>query len=224
MTVPECVLCGIRDVGLFRVVDEKRYWRCRRCEITFMDAADRLSRAREHAHYRLHDNDPTDTRYRAFLSRLTTHLLPRLAQGASGLDYGCGPGPTVSALMQEHGYGVVNYDPLFLRVDAALDKRYDFITCTEVAEHFHDPRREFARLDALLRPGGWLGVMTGMLRRDEDFADWHYRRDPTHVVFYKPPTFAFLAEHFRWRAYHPAPDVVLLEKTARPRPPAGIRA
>ena len=35
--------------------------------------------------------------------------------------------------------------------------------CSETAEHFREPRVEFARFDALLRPGGVLGVMTGML-------------------------------------------------------------
>lgn len=79
-------------------------------------------------------------------------------------------------------------------------------------EHFHDPRREFARLDGLLRPGGWLGIMTAMLDDDSRFANWRYRRDRTHVAFYKPASFAFLASEYAWRVEHPAPGVILLAK------------
>ena len=37
----------------------------------------------------------------------------------------------------------------------------------------------------LVRPGGWLAVMTCFQTDDARFAGWHYRKDPTHVVFYR---------------------------------------
>ena len=43
---------------------------------------------------------------------------------------------------------------------------YDFITCTETAEHFVAPRDDFLRLDGMLARGAWLGVMT------ETLDDW----------------------------------------------------
>jgi hypothetical protein len=91
-----------------------------------------------------------------------------------------------------------------------LARRYHFITCSEVAEHFHDPAAEFARLAGLLQPGGTLAVMTRWLADGVDFARWHYRRDPTHVVFYRPATFRHLAQQHGWRCELPAPDVALL--------------
>jgi len=48
---------------------------------------------------------------------------------------------------------------LFRPGSEALTRTCDFITCTEVAEHFHRPADEFRRLDALLKPGGWLALM-----------------------------------------------------------------
>ncbi|MBN2536972.1 methyltransferase domain-containing protein, partial [candidate division WOR-3 bacterium] len=91
---------------------------------------------------------------------------------------------------------------------------YDFITCCETAEHFHRPADEFERLDRLLLPGGRLGVMTRFLADDVRFADWAYRRDPTHVVFYREATFRCLAARLGWECEFPGPDVALLRKGA----------
>ena len=67
------------------------------------------------------------------------------------------------------GTGSALYDPLFAPDRGVLQATYDFVTCTETAEHFHDPALEFARLDALLRPGGLLGLMTVFQNDDTRF-------------------------------------------------------
>ena len=143
-----------------------------------------LEREAQRQRYLTHNNDPGDPAYRGFLSRLFDELRPHLAGGASGLDYGAGPGPALAAMMGEEGFSVRVYDPFFYPDTSALEARYDFITCTETAEHFSRPREDFDRLDALLKPSGRLGVMTGMLDDWEEFPDWHYRLDPTHISFY----------------------------------------
>jgi SAM-dependent methyltransferase len=105
---------------------------------------------------------------------------------------------------------VALYDPLFQPGEAVLGSRYDFVVCSETAEHFHDPLAEFERLFGLLRPGGWLGLMTGFLpAAAEDFARWHYIRDPTHVVFYGPQSLAWLSRRFGARLEIPADNVAL---------------
>jgi cyclopropane fatty-acyl-phospholipid synthase-like methyltransferase len=91
-------------------------------------------------------------------------------------------------MLREVGHTVRLYDPLFFPDAAPLAARHDFITCTEVAEHFHRPGKEFERLAAMLRPGGWLAVMTCFQTDDARFEQWHYRKDPTHVVFYRDPS------------------------------------
>lgn len=113
------------------------------------------------------------------------------------------------------------YDPLFRPDAAALEDRYDFITCTETAEHFHRPAEEFARFDRMLRPGGWLALMTRFLADDAGFADWRYRRDPTHVVFYKEATFRHVAGRFGWSCELLPPDVALMRKPGGTVPPGG---
>ena len=95
--------------------------------------------------------------YRKFLSKVADPLL--VAQGfeaSSGLDYGCGPGPALAAMLREAGHDMTLWDPIFVPDEdaVAVGCEYDFITCTEVAEHFYHLQREFDRLDRLLRPGG----------------------------------------------------------------------
>jgi SAM-dependent methyltransferase len=209
---PTCTVCRGRAVSSLLVADGKRYWRCGDCLATFLDPAARLPADAEHRHYLTHENEVDDPGYRRFLARLAEPLLERLAPGASGLDYGCGPGPALAHMLREAGHEVALFDPFFRPGRTVLDETYDFVTCTEVAEHFFEPAAEFERIDRLLRPGGWLGLMTSFQTDDDKFANWHYRRDPTHVVFYKRETLAFMADRLGWRFESPAKDIALMRK------------
>jgi hypothetical protein len=117
-------------------------------------------------------------------------------------------------MLTEAGLEMSLYDPFFRDDLEALQRRYDVVTLSEAAEHFFDPALEFEKLDGLLRPGGWLGVMTCFQTEDDRFADWHYRRDPTHVVFYRARTFEVIAEQRGWSLEIPRKDVVLMQKPA----------
>jgi 2-polyprenyl-3-methyl-5-hydroxy-6-metoxy-1,4-benzoquinol methylase len=166
--------------------------------------------------YRYHQNDPSDVNYRRFLNQLASHLPARLTPGAHGLDYGSGPGPTLAVMLAEQGFAMRWYDPLFAPDQGALHERYDFITCSETAEHFAAPAIEFQRLNSLLRPGGWLGVMTRILEDDAAFPQWWYHRDLTHIAFYRRETMNWIATRYGWRLEMPAPNVALFQK-APPR-------
>lgn len=214
MSEIRCVVCEASSAQVFMAIADRTYFRCAACEATFLDPAALPDRALEHAQYRLHQNDIANPGYRRFLSRLTTPLLECLAPAQAGLDYGCGPGPALAAMLSEAGHHMTVYDPLFFNDVAALEKRYDFITCSEVAEHFHDPAAEFARLERMLAAGGWMAFMTAFQTDDSAFANWHYRRDPTHVVFYREATFKAIARRHRLQCRIPCPNVALLHKPA----------
>ncbi len=206
-----CPLCAAPGER-FVTVAGCAYFRCPACQARFLDPARRPSATAEHAHYLHHENDPFDPRYRRFLSKLSDPLIERLPVSAHGLDYGCGPGPALAAILQEAGHAVALYDPFFAPDPAPLDATYDFVTCTEVAEHFHDPAANFERLRGLVRPGGWLTVMTCFQTEDARFRDWHYRKDPTHVIFYRAETFRHLARRWGWFCEIPVKDVVLMRR------------
>ncbi|EDP61388.1 Methyltransferase type 12 [alpha proteobacterium BAL199] len=211
-TPTHCPVCRSTGPAPFQTVSGCDYWRCTACEATFLDPCHWPVRADEHAHYRNHENDPDDPRYRKFLSALVDPLLARLGPGLSGLDYGCGSGSAAAAMLREAGHEVALYDPCFHPNRATLDQSYDFITCTEVAEHFHHPADEFDRFDRMLRPGGWLAIMTCFQTDDGQFERWHYRRDPTHVVFYREATLQTVASQHSWSCDIPIKDVALMRK------------
>jgi SAM-dependent methyltransferase len=210
-----CPVCEQAAPEEFQVVKELRYLRCPVCLATLMAPENRLDSAREKAVYTLHENNPDDPGYRRFLSRLSEPLLERLPFGSSGLDFGCGPGPTLARMLEAAGMKVALYDPYFSPDQSALASCYDFVTCTEVIEHLYHPAAVFRQLDSLIRPGGYLGVMTCFQTDDARFANWHYRRDPTHVVFYKEATLQWLADHHGWHLDVPAKDVAIFTKPLR---------
>jgi len=213
--VPDsCPVCRAPGPRPFQRVRGAAYWHCPSCRARFLDPRQRPSRSEEHAAYRLHENDADDPGYRRFLSKLVLPLLERLPAGASGLDYGSGPNSALAAMLGEAGHGIALYDPLFRPDRSVLDRRYDFVTCTETAEHFHHPADEFDRLGDLLRPGGLLAVMTCFQTDDARFADWHYRRDPTHVVFYREATLRRIAEQRGWTCDIPVKDVAFMRLPA----------
>lgn len=146
-------------------------------------------------------------------------LAQRLPPRARVLDFGAGPTPGLARLLEERTLVVRRYDPFYAPDTPALDETYDAVACSETAEHFHRPRREFDLFDRVLRPGGVLGVMTTFLNREADFDKWHYRFDPTHVAFYRKETFSWIASWRGWRLEIPAPNVALLKKPERPLRP-----
>lgn len=212
---PLCLTAGSQHFAhlplLGRDVD---YYRCHTCQLTFIAPQALPSSDEEKAHYALHQNDPADAGYRRFLARLAEPLMAVVPPGSEGLDFGCGPGPTLSKMFTEAGFPTHNFDPLYANDTSRLARQYDFVTCSEVVEHFHRPAESFAQLRTLLRPGGTLAIMTSWLRADDGFAQWHYRRDPTHVCFYKPATFEYLARQFGWSLALPAPNIALLGRPA----------
>tara|TARA_Y100000310_G_scaffold274874_1_gene291159 strand:- start:2977 stop:3525 length:549 start_codon:yes stop_codon:yes gene_type:complete len=164
------------------------------CDLAFVPKPFHLDLESERERYLMHENDPDDPRYRAFLAQLWTVLKPLLRPGSNGLDYGSGPGPALVAIAREDGFEMTAYDPHFAPNVSSLDRTYDFVTCTETAEHFASPAEEFARLTGLLEPDGILGVMTSMLDDRSAFPSWHYLRDPTHLAFYSSTTMLWIAE------------------------------
>ncbi|HUG93667.1 MAG TPA: class I SAM-dependent methyltransferase [Planctomycetaceae bacterium] len=190
-----CPLCRVSGRTTAVVgADERRYHLCGACCLIFADPAHHLSPDRERAHYEMHENSIENQGYVRFLNRVVGPMLPHLDRGMRGLDYGCGPGPTLSLLLRRQGIACDDYDPLF--ADGPLRPPYDFVFSTECFEHFHDPATDIRRIHALLRPGGLLGIMTERWTTLAAFADWYYTRDPTHVSFYHATSFEVLCRRF----------------------------
>ena len=198
----QCPLCSelISQVFCSRPTGED-YYECPSCGMIHLDSHFYMSAKEEKARYQLHENIPGDEGYLNFLKRLAEPLVEKLAPKSHGLDYGAGPGPVLAEYLTSQGYPTAVYDPFFHPEKKVLTEQYDFVTCTEAAEHFFNPFKEFEQLFGLLKPGGYLGIMTEFAYSDitpEVFLKWYYARDPSHVCFYKKETLEFIAR--RWGA------------------------
>lgn len=188
----QCPLC--KKEGEFFLKHE--YLRCSHCDAIFKHPRLLPSIEEEKKRYTLHNNDVEDPKYQKFVSPLTDAICDHFAPQSLGLDFGCGSGPVISKVLSDNGYKILQYDPLFYNDKKALEKKYDYIVCCEVIEHFHNPNKEFALLRSLLKEGGKLYCKTHPFDESIDFASWYYKEDETHVFFYQENTFLWIKEHF----------------------------
>lgn len=110
------------------------------------------------------------------------------------LDYGCGPSPVLAELLKREGFSCDVYDPFFFPV--IPEGSYDLVISTEVFEHLRDISAELHRIRKLIKPGGYLAVMTSLHDDVNDFENWWYKNDPTHVCFFGMHTFEWFAKEF----------------------------
>ncbi len=191
----KCALC--RSIAKhYMCFRDKNYYRCANCHSVMMAYEDQLDAEMEKERYDQHNNDPADSGYRCFVSPLVKIITNKYASGAKGLDYGAGPGPAAAVMLGEKGYDVELYDPYYHPDRAPLIKKYDFIICSEVIEHFRDPAKEFSLLRSLLLPQGSLVCLTEVLTDDLDFKQWYYKNDPTHVFFYHKHSLLYIKNEY----------------------------
>lgn len=207
-----CPLCEAPQNCFFYSDARRKYLRCQCCELVFVAPQYYLASAQEKAEYDLHQNNVEDPGYRNFLSRLTVPLVDRLRPQASGLDFGCGPGPALATMLEEQGFQMSVYDVFYQPDSAVLARSYDFICATEVVEHLHTPGQVLAQLWQLLRRGGYLGIMTKLVRDRTAFAGWHYKNDPTHVCFFSDQTWEWWAQENGASLERLGADVILLRR------------
>lgn len=209
-----CPLCDCADTTLFSTDNRRHYQRCTYCQLVFVPRAYYLSISQERAEYDLHENVSDDPDYRQFLDRTLKPLIERLQAGAVGLDFGCGPGPTLSLMLQEVGFSTDIYDLFYAPDLSVFSKSYDFVTATEVIEHLHQPLGEIERLMGLLNDRGILAIMTKRVTDQQAFSRWHYKNDPTHVCFYSEVTFEWLADYLGASLEQLDKDVIFLTKSS----------
>ena len=192
--------------------DNQRYFRCPACHAVAMHPQHYPTPEEEKARYLTHNNDVDDPGYQKFVRPVIQAVTTHTQTHHTGLDYGAGTGPVITKLLQEQGYTMTTYDPIFIPNSEALNATYDFIVCCEVVEHFHHPQAEFARFHQLLNPGGLLVIKTELLTSDIDFPNWYYNNDPTHTIFYSPEGMRLLLNRHGFETLELSPRLVVAEK------------
>ncbi len=203
-SIPACPLCANGSTEPFHRDRKREFFRCPQCDLVFVPPEFHLSPEAEKARYDFHSQSLDDSGYSDFLNRLFQPVQKKLLPGARGLDFGCGREPTLSVLFEGAGFPCANYDLHFANDPAVLEKQYDFLTCSETMEHFYRPREEFARFLQMVKPGGWIGIMTQLRDEAPPFSTWFYKDDATHVCFFSRKTFQWLSETYSLKLeFHP---------------------
>lgn len=188
-----CTLCQSETVYIDTIA-KKEYFRCLNCHSIQMNPGNYVSYEEEKSIYEEHNNDVNDIRYQRFVSPIVENVLLNFNKSHLGLDFGAGTGPVITKMLNDEGYILEKYDPFFWNNEKVLKKKYDYIVCCEVIEHFHSPFKEFKLLKSLLNENGMLFLKTEIYNDNIVFKDWYYKNDSTHVFFYHEDSFKWIKD------------------------------
>ena len=214
----KCPLCHHPSPNFHLRADLREYWLCPKCALVFVPPEFFISQEDEVNRYREHENNLDNVGYvKMFQEKINT--VKKISPGVNTvLDYGCGYEPVLKTLLNREGYQADGYDSIFFPSEES-DKEYDLIISTETFEHFKEPRNELTRLVPRISNEGYLAVMTRFYPVKNNtlcpdtFSKWYYKRDPTHVAFYCPKTFSWIADEFAMNICHNNEnDFIIMQK------------
>ena len=216
VAVAACLLCGGHTFGPVCRTAGHPVVRCARCELQFLNPQPSDAALVEiyHPTYSFFGNDPGAAECVGRVKQATAdHYLDLLATaGAPGgrlLEVGCGDGDFLLQAARR-GYAVegIDYSPHSCRkararlgdqarvhcgeISVLADRRetYDLCVACDVIEHVRSPAVFLQTVHALLRPGGWLFIVTpdlASLPARLMGAHWlEYKAE--HMAYYTPRT------------------------------------
>jgi SAM-dependent methyltransferase len=206
-----CPLCQSPSNHFYRQITREFYF-CSTCFAVFLDVKNYFNEEEEQKHYENHNNDVLDAGYQQFVSPIVNAIQKDFTPNDVGLDFGSGTNSVIVKLLRDSEFQIAEFDPFFSNNSLVLEKKYDYISCCEVIEHFHRPRKEFEKLYDLLLPNGKLYCMTDMFDAKKNFDTWYYKNDHTHVFFYHEKTIAWIAKKIGFSNFHIEGRLIVFEK------------
>ncbi|MCT4595957.1 MAG: class I SAM-dependent methyltransferase [Anaeromicrobium sp.] len=193
----KCKICESDTNLILDTQFNHEYFKCKACDFIFQSHVHHISYEEERTVYDKHNNSLEDEKYVDRFENFIDKAAGEFVQRGDSLDYGSGPEPVLSVLLERRGFNSYIYDRHYAKDVDYKSRKYDLITSTEVFEHFHDPILDIKNIVDLLKEKGVLAIMTMFPPKDvEIFKDWWYRRDNTHISFYSQKTFEKIAEIF----------------------------
>jgi len=185
-----CLICQADTIDFLDSKMKTETYRCGHCGVIFKDPQTYQSLDLQKQRYDLHENHAEDAGYRSYFQQFLDFVLPQAGSCTTALDFGCGSSTLLAEMLTEKGIKATAYDPIYHPEVSYQERTYDLITSVEVFEHLHDPLAVLKRLAGLLSRDGILALRTAFVPATiEEYLDWYYRQDPTHVVFFSPETF-----------------------------------
>lgn len=189
-----CVLCGNNNINEIGNFFNRIFFKCSECDLLQVDKSFLLGKEEEKSRYKTHNNFITEPGYVEFLNSLIIPALNFIDKNGTGIDYGCGHTKVLVELLSGKNIKCHSYDPFFF--PEISEKNFDFIFASECFEHFHNPTETIEHIVSLIKPGGYLSVMTNFHPEKKELSTWYYLKDHTHVVFYNKKTFEYIAEKY----------------------------
>lgn len=211
-------VCKICEESVRAFSDVKKgliYYRCGSCGFVSLDNQFMVNREAEKKKYDQHNNSLENEGYvQMFEDFIEVTIAPYAKEIQTALDFGSGPEPVLSKLLERRGFEVDIYDLYYAPTKVYEGKKYDLITSTEVFEHLSKPLEALELLVKHLKSNGYIALMTKFPPKDDtEFLAWWYRRDPTHISFFTPKSFEVMAEKMGLRVLNIINDnIVVLQK------------
>lgn len=212
-----CKICSEPALSFYDDYMQCQTYHCKACEFIFKDDEAIVSKERELKVYQQHNNTEENLGYVAmFQDFIDKTITPHKADIKTVLDFGSGPNPVLSNMLTRGGLDVDHYDKFFAPQKVYEERKYDLITSTEVIEHISNVQEVMALFSKHLNSGGYLALMTQFHPNEKDaYLNWWYRRDPTHISFFRPKSFTVLAQqHGFTLIYYDDKKLVLLQKSS----------
>ena len=191
-----CKICNARTNSIEDVKKNLLYYRCSFCSFVSLEDTFMVDRLKEKAQYDQHNNSLENEGYvQMFEDFIDLSIEPYRENIQTVLEFGSGPEPVLSKLLERRGLEVDIYDLFYAPQKVYKGKQYDLISSTEVFEHLQKPLEVLETLVNHLNENAYIVLMTKFPPKDDkEFLAWWYRRDPTHISFFTPKSFEVMAE------------------------------
>ena len=192
----KCKICNKPTIHHFDTQMQWDFYHCNECSFFFKVPKHYFDDTKEIQVYQNHNNTFEAPGYvDMFKSFISATFEPYLENIDTVLEFGCGPGPVLAKLLEMKGLHVSKYDKFFFPEKVYENQKYDLITTTEVMEHIDNPNAIMQFFHQHLKENAYLAIMTQFhTNKSDEFLNWWYRKDPTHICFFRPLTFEVLAQ------------------------------
>lgn len=182
--IMNCKLCCSSNVIPLGSNETRHFLYCPVCELIFVPSDEWLSPEEEKTRYANHENGADNPDYVRYLTDIS-HETDRIPVASPMiLDFGSGPEYVLTKVLRKRGFDCVPYDPVYGLGEENLTSQFDIIIICESIEHVRDIQKELILLQRVCKPQGYIVIHTEMYPRREDFLNWWYAMDPTHINFF----------------------------------------
>ena len=185
--IKSCRICHASSPLFFR--DKRSFYKCPECSLIF--TFDLPGKEAEETHYK-NQWATTDTNFWKKQVDVLLQLIDNYRTPKRILDFGSGSGEMTNEFLKR-GYDVTPLEPMthgYLK-DQNYSAKFDVVIAVEVIEHLPKPWEELHEIENVLAPGG-IVIFSSLLTNSfidrpdkrEQFENWWYKDDPTHVSFF----------------------------------------